>query len=101
MAQAAVFVAPMRIARGVQNKILEAMAMGVPVVTTSLGIEGIAAEPDRDIIVADDPLRFAGSVVKLMQNSMLREMLSKRGQYIIKQHYNWNVNLQKLEDILV
>lgn len=101
MAKAAVFVAPMRIARGVQNKILEAMAMGVPVVTTSLGYEGIAAEPDRDIIVADDQPRFADSVVNIIQNSELRDRLAKNGRNNVEQHYNWHINLDKLSSILI
>ncbi|WP_295608025.1 TIGR03087 family PEP-CTERM/XrtA system glycosyltransferase [uncultured Lamprocystis sp.] len=60
---AAVVVAPMRIARGVQNKVLEGMAMGRPVVVTSKGLEGIAAVPGRDVLVADEPAAYAREIV--------------------------------------
>lgn len=101
MAQAAVFVAPMRIARGVQNKILEAMAMGVPVVTTSLGFEGITAVPGRDLIVEDDPVKFAEFVISLIQYSESRERLARQGRKIVEQNYNWSLNLDKLHDTLL
>jgi len=96
----AVMVAPMRIARGGQNKILEAMAMGGPVVTSSLGLEGIAATPGIDIFVADDPERFAAQVVQLMQNRALRMEVAGRARETVLQCYNWNRNLQKLESVV-
>lgn len=101
MAKAAVFVAPMRIARGVQNKILEAMAMGVPVVTTSLGFEGVTADPNNDILIVDEPSIFADSVVSVMENVMLRKILSKTGRIVIQNNYDWNINLEKLDDTLI
>jgi len=99
--RSAVCVAPMRIARGVQNKILEAMAMGVPVVTTSLGFEGIMAKSGSDIVVANEPERFAEQVVRIMQISDIRAELSRRGRQVVEMHYRWETNLGKLEDKLV
>lgn len=98
---AAVFVAPMRIARGVQNKILEAMAMGVPVVTTSSGFEGISAVPGRDIFVENEPERFARQVVQLMSDDRLRGAVSKCARNTVEEYYSWSANLAKLERILV
>lgn len=97
----AVFVAPMRIARGVQNKILEAMAMGVPVVTTTLGFEGISARPGRDIFVEDLPESFAKQVIHLMQDNRLRREISENSRRSVERFYNWSMNLEKLEFILV
>jgi len=96
----AVFVAPMLIARGVQNKILEAMAMGVPVVTTSLGFEGITAVPGKDIFVEDQPERFAGRVIELMRDDGLRMETSRNSRKTVESFYDWTLNLEKLEHIL-
>jgi glycosyltransferase involved in cell wall biosynthesis len=101
MAKAAVFVAPMRIARGVQNKILEAMAMGVPVVTSSLGHEGISAVPGRDIYVEDLPERFADRVAQLMLDSKLRLSISINSRNIVEKSYDWSTNLTILDKVLV
>jgi sugar transferase (PEP-CTERM/EpsH1 system associated) len=93
---AAAFVAPMRIARGVQNKILEAMAMGVPVVTNSLGAKGVSAQPGTEILVADNPYDFAMQVVKLINDSGWREQVSKNAREAVEQRYNWSYNLEGL-----
>jgi sugar transferase (PEP-CTERM/EpsH1 system associated) len=99
--KSAVFVAPMRIARGIQNKILEAMAMGVPVVTTSLGFEGIKAVPGNDLFVEDTPQRFAAQVLQLMQDEDLRKTIARNAQKVVEENYRWDKNLEKLEDILL
>ncbi|GAK59419.1 glycosyl transferase, group I [Candidatus Vecturithrix granuli] len=95
-----VFIAPMRIARGVQNKILEAMAMGVPVVTNSLGFEGIIAEPGQSVLVEDQPDQFAEQVIRLMNDPSLRNTLAQNAREVIEKYYNWDTNLEKLEHIL-
>lgn len=96
----AVFVAPMRIARGVQNKILEAMAMGVPVVTTTLGYEGISATPGIDIFIEDMPDRFAHKVIELMTDDKLRMTISENSRKTVERLYDWSTNLKKLEHVL-
>lgn len=98
--KAGVFVAPMRIARGIQNKILEAMAIGVPVVTTSIGFEGIPATPGVDIFVEDQPEQFARQVIRLMTNPDLRKAMTERGRKVIETSFDWNKNLAQLEQIL-
>lgn len=95
-----VFVAPMRIARGVQNKILEAMALGVPVVTNSLGLKGVTAKAGVEIVVADDPYTFAQQVVRLMTDKLWREKISQMGRKAVKERYNWTNNLSVLNEIL-
>jgi len=101
MRKAAVFVAPMRIARGVQNKILEAMAMGVPVVTSSLGYEGITAKQGEDIFVEDAPEHFAMRVIELVEDAELRRAVSEKSRKNVESCYNWEINLGKLEDLLL
>lgn len=100
MHKATVFVAPMRIARGLQNKILEAMASGVPVVTNSLGFEGISAISGQDVFVEDVPEAFAQKVIRLMQEPDLRNSLARRGRQVIETQYAWENNLNRLEHIL-
>jgi sugar transferase (PEP-CTERM/EpsH1 system associated) len=99
--KSAALVAPMRITRGVQNKILEAMAMGVPVVTTSSGSQGLAVIPGKDIIVEDQPERFAQQVIQLMTNPELRKRISFHARKTIEQYYYWEDHLKTLENILL
>lgn len=98
--QSAVFVAPMRIGRGINNKILEAMAMGVPVITSSLGFEGIPGEPQRDIFVADDPHEFARYTCTLMLNPEQRKAVAIRARKTIEEQCNWEKNIEQLEMLL-
>lgn len=98
--RAAVCVAPMRIARGVQNKILEAMAAGIPVVTTSLGFEGIVADAGSALVLADDTSQFANQVVKIMEDQRYRLDLSQKGRTAAELHYRWETNLVRLEELL-
>jgi sugar transferase (PEP-CTERM/EpsH1 system associated) len=100
LSQAAVCVVPLRIARGMQNKILEAMAMGLPVVTTSRAMEGIDACPGRDLIVADDPGEFAARTVELLMNRQLRLKISRNARNLVESKYRWSNCLQKLDVIL-
>jgi len=92
-----VLLAPMRIASGTNLKILEAMAAGLPVVTTSVGIEGIRAKTGRDALVADDPDQLAYQVISLLKNVAQRQQLSAAGQKIVKQHYDWPQITKTLE----
>jgi sugar transferase (PEP-CTERM/EpsH1 system associated) len=101
MHRAAVFVAPMRIARGVQNKILEAMATGLPVVTSSLGFEGIRAVPGRDLFVEDDPVRFADQVVRLLHDPGQRRTVGHAARETVVKQYSWASHLQRLEDLIL
>lgn len=96
----AVFVAPMRIARGVQNKILEAMSMGTPVVTTPLGHEGVEALAGRDILVAEQPAEFARQVVRLLTDPELRQRVALNGRRAAEEHYDWAKQLEVLEEEL-
>ncbi len=91
---AAAVVAPMRIARGVQNKVLEGMAMGRPVVVTSKGLEGIAAVPGRDLLVADEPAAYAGEIVAVLSGCALKQGPAARR--LVEAHYGWAESAQKM-----
>jgi glycosyltransferase involved in cell wall biosynthesis len=97
---ASVCVVPLRIARGVQNKILEAMAMGVPVVATSRALEGIDAQPGRDILVADGPEEFAHKTAGLLLDRRLQQSISRSARELVEKKYRWDACLQNLDRIL-
>ncbi|MBN2301328.1 MAG: TIGR03087 family PEP-CTERM/XrtA system glycosyltransferase [Lentisphaerae bacterium] len=98
--KSAAFVAPMQIGRGINNKIIEAMAMGVPVVTNSLGLEGIRAVPGHDLLVEDAPENFAAQVIRLMTDAEFRHTIAGNARKTIATHYNWDTNLENLNTIL-
>ena len=97
---AAVAVAALRLARGLQNKVLEAMAMRVPVVASRAAFEGITAEADRDLLVADGGGPFARAVVRLLQDAALREAYAAAGRACVEKNHNWETLLQRLEDVV-
>lgn len=91
LAQAAVFVAPLRWASGMQNKVLEAMAVGVPVVTTPkvlAGFEGM--EPGRHLMVADTSEGLAEAVLNLLGDSQGALLLSQEARKLVETHYDWD-----------
>jgi glycosyltransferase involved in cell wall biosynthesis len=89
--RSSVFVAPLRFAAGVQNKILEAMASGTPVVTTSIVNQGLGAQPGRDLLVADNALSFAENVINLLIDSKKNQAISHAGREFVKTRYDWNL----------
>jgi len=98
--KATVAVVPLRIARGIQNKILEAMAMGIPVVTTPQAFEGIEAQPGRDLISGENAEKIAEGVIKLIREASLRKSLGDNARRVIENNYSWTKNLEKLDRIL-
>jgi len=94
-----VFVVPLRVARGIQNKVLEAMAAGVPVVARSEAVQGLGSL-NGCIMVEDDERRFALSIRKVLHVSLKRgQMVADSKRFILKNH-NWQENLSKLEELL-
>jgi sugar transferase (PEP-CTERM/EpsH1 system associated) len=99
--EAAVSVAPLRVARGLQNKVLEAMAMRVPVVASQAAFNGINAVAGRDLVVADGPDRFAAAVVDLLREPGRREQVAAAGLACVKQNHDWGSLLVRLENLVV
>jgi sugar transferase (PEP-CTERM/EpsH1 system associated) len=97
--QAAVFVAPLRFAAGIQNKVLEAMAAGRPVVTTPLVSDGLGAVPGREILVADDAQATASQIVTLLTNAPLREQIGRAGRQFVEERYSWNHAVERMRTI--
>lgn len=83
-------VVPLRLGGGTRLKVLEAMASGTPVLTTSKGIEGLDVTPGRDILVADTPTEFASKTIELLGNPGLRADLAKNGRRLVTEKYSWD-----------
>lgn len=97
--QAAVFVAPMRFAAGVQTKVLEAMATARPVVTTTLVNRGVGAEPDREILISDDPVTMAQQIVTLLRQEQLREQIGLAARRFVLHKYRWRHVVERMRAI--
>jgi len=100
LAQAAVCVVPLRIAKGIQNKVLEAMAMGIPVVATAAANAGINARDKHQILLADSPEDFAKSVVLLLKDKQLRRTIAENARQFVQENFNWEKNLSKLDELI-
>jgi len=92
-------VIPVRAGGGMRVRILEAFARAMPVVTTTVGLEGIDAEPDVDVLVADSPQDFARSVVRLFHDKELQRQLSLNGRRLVQEKYDWQIVLGSLDKI--
>ncbi|MFP5391740.1 MAG: TIGR03087 family PEP-CTERM/XrtA system glycosyltransferase [Gammaproteobacteria bacterium] len=102
IAHADVAVAPLRVARGIQNKVLEAMAMGRPVVVSPQALEGIEAEPGRELLVADDAAAFAATVSNLLAapNSATSAAIGAAARANVQKHYSWPSKLARIGEQL-
>ena len=100
LAAADIVVAPLRIARGIQNKVLEAMAMGRPVIASPAAFEGIEAEPGRDLLVADGPQDQASAIGALLTDRPRAKAIAAAARRQMESRYRWEARLEPLTDIL-
>jgi sugar transferase (PEP-CTERM/EpsH1 system associated) len=98
--KSALMIAPLNIARGTQNKILEAMAMGVPVVTSRVAAGGVDATEGEHFLVADSPDEYARAAVSIMDDRALRERLAQAGRARMLTHHAWPRSMQRLDSIV-
>ena len=96
----AVNVANLAIARGTQNKILEAMSMGVPVVASAAAAKGVDAIPNEHILVSDDPRTVAAHVIRLMEDPKLRNELGATGRNRVVSNHSWLASMKKFDSIV-
>ena len=92
-----VFVAPIWAGSGTRLKILEAMAAGLPVVTTTVGAEGIACTDSREILLADTPEAFAARTCELLKNRQQRNDIAMRARKLVEETYDWRIIIKKLD----
>lgn len=98
--RASVCVAPLRIGRGVQNKVLQAMAMGLPVVASPAAHRGLEAKPGEHLHVEDEPSAFATQVVRLLRAPAEREAMARKARAFVEVHHAWATSCGRLERIL-
>jgi glycosyltransferase involved in cell wall biosynthesis len=98
-ASAAVIIVPLLTGSGTRLKILEAMAMGKAIVSTTLGAEGIACTDGENILLADTPEEFSGKVLELMKNQNFSESIGKKARELACERYSWKNLSLNLEEI--
>jgi sugar transferase (PEP-CTERM/EpsH1 system associated) len=96
---ASVAVCPMRSGSGIQNKVLEAMACGAPVVATSIANRGVQGVPDRDLLVADTAESVAAAVLRLLDAPAVAASLAGAGRAFVEQHFRWESHAARLAAI--
>ena len=89
LARSAVCIVPLRIGGGTRLKIFEAMAMGKPVVSTTIGAEGLPVQSGKNILIADTPEDFAASVLSLLRDSNQRRQLATAARALVEENYSW------------
>jgi len=99
MATAAVYVAPLRMGGGTRLKLLEAMALGKAIVSTSLGCEGFAVADGRELRVANAPEAFAAAVLELLADEAQRTALGRAARRFVEARYGWEAIVPKLEQL--
>jgi polysaccharide biosynthesis protein PslH len=100
LSMADVCVVPLRIARGIQNKVLEAFAMGKAVVCTPQALEGIRATPGKEVLVAENPEDFVECVTRLLNDLSTSQNLGRDARKCVEANYSWGKNLKILDEIL-
>jgi glycosyltransferase involved in cell wall biosynthesis len=94
---AAVVVAPLRFGAGTQNKVLEAMAMGIPVITSHVGFKGLNINSGEGAIMKTDATSFADAVIELLTNAALRRSVGEKGVEVIRSQFSWDIISRRLE----
>lgn len=98
-AGSAVFVVPLRVGGGMRVKILDAWSRGMPIVSTTVGAEGIEIQPGDNILIADTPQDFAAAVVRVMQDRDLARRLAENGRRWVEDRYDWRVAYRAFDRI--
>lgn len=94
-----VLLAPIRVGGGTQYKILEAMASGTPVITTALGIEGIDATDEKEILVGETSHELARLTAKILEDEQLYKTIAKNARVFVEKNYTWDSIVAKLENV--
>jgi glycosyltransferase involved in cell wall biosynthesis len=100
VARAAAAVVPLRIARGLQNKVLEALAMGKAVVASPHAIAGLKPHTDIPALTARSPQEWVDHVVHLLDDEPFRRQLGVRGRAYVEEHHRWDTCLRPFADLL-
>ncbi len=96
---ASVFVVPLRMGSGTRLKVLEAMAAGCPIVSTTIGVQGLAIKDGQEVMIADTAKEFARSVVRLYRDSEQASLLGEKARAFVQARYDWSVLLPRLRAV--
>lgn len=99
MEEAALMVVPVRAGSGMRVRLLEAFARAMPAVTTTIGLEGIEANHEEHVLVADTASDFAAETVRLLQDEALQEKLARNGRSLAESRYDWQVALRQMDAV--
>jgi len=98
--KAKIFIAPMQLGTGLQNKLLQAMAMKIPCVTSELTMKGLAEGAEKVLLVAKKPLDYSELVIKLLEDDNYRNSIAQRGYEFVQINYRWEKIIENLEEII-
>jgi sugar transferase (PEP-CTERM/EpsH1 system associated) len=99
-ASARVFIAPMQIGTGLQNKILEAMSMRIPCITSPLAFNALHAQSGTDILVAQTPKEYASQIMLLLNNPEKAQEIAQSGFEFVQRNFNWETETNKIENLI-
>lgn len=100
-AKSKIFIAPMQIGTGLQNKLLEAMSMKIPSITSPLANSALEAKNGEEILVGDNPQQFADHIIKLLNDKDFANTIAQKGYNFVHRNYDWNSATKKLEDVII
>jgi glycosyltransferase involved in cell wall biosynthesis len=92
-------ISPIRFGSGTLNKVLEPMALGIPVVATKVGVEGLGLSNGKEILITDDPKEFANKVIMLLRDPVLRKKIAEAGMKVIRNRFDWKRITKKLIEV--
>jgi glycosyltransferase involved in cell wall biosynthesis len=98
---AGVAVIPLRIGGGIRIKLLELMAMGMAVVSTTVGAQGIGVTHGDDVLLADEPAEFAAAVARLLKSPQKSQRLAKNARRLVEERYSWDAAGDRLVEAVV
>lgn len=96
-----VFVCPLRLGSGLRGKVVEAMAAGLPVVSTSLGVEGIPAQTGYNCLIADRAEIMARQIGLLLEDETLRQKLALHARKLVEERFSWDVGINRFEELIL
>jgi sugar transferase (PEP-CTERM/EpsH1 system associated) len=94
-----IFLAPLFIGTGLQNKLLEAMALGLPCITTPLANNALGAKRDESILLAETAQEFSDKIVYLLEKESIAQLIANAGRSYVKAHFSWQQSAEKLERV--
>lgn len=98
--KSAICIVPLRQGGGSRLKILEAMAAGIPVVSTSVGAEGLDCVPDKHLLIADDPVSFVSAIERILTDDKLAASLSTEARLLVEKQYSWKTIGERLVNLV-